>query len=568
MPVDPDISQSTTGGDQPGFEPDRDSSRTKSKKQKKQEIEDRYDKTMDSYLGSARSGGPNKIQTAKAVANVSGQLFSHPKTVLGAQFKRTLAQANMPAGQTANSKDFSLMPGKHKFNPLEDSPISGGGAENKGKKKKNGPGLPGTPGSQPDNSAKDGAGYNPKTASADGVIGGAGKSAMSGGAGAATDAKGVGGGKAQAAQAAAQGAQAGLNKIRQGDFKGGIKEGLEGAVSAAGSVAADRLWWVLLGPQFLVPTIGLSIIVGWNVLWALSSFIKYKGVKVSLQFYQKGLIVLMDAILAFLALLLIVVLISSFCYSISGDYKSRIISLVTSTSTAVIGEAIRFNAPPELISFCENITNSTGSTGARGYNSNTPYNPSAGVAQWKTLIEAAAQKTDVEPCIIQAIIEQESGGKPNAASTFYPGGGTGPSYYDLDKREPNTPFEGYYNLDWVGQGHAIGLMQISIYSQTSDGWASNSNGQPDKVPARNPKLGMMPASYVTKYNLQEYYTVSDLRDPQKNIDIGSVYIRYLIDLHKGNIERALGDYYGKFNAPYPAEVRKRIENCRARANLP
>lgn len=377
----------------------------------------------------------------------------------------------------------------------------------------------------------------------------------------------AGGGKAQAAQAAAQGAQAGLNKIRQGDFKGGIQEGLEGAVSAVGSVAADKLWWVLLGPQFLVPTIGLSIIVGWNVLWALSRFIHYKGVKVSLQTYQKGLIVLMDAILTFLILLLIVVLVSSFCYSISGDYKSRIISLVTSTSTAVIGEAIRFNAPPELISFCENITNSTGSTGARGYNSNTPYNPSAGVAQWKTLIEAAAQKTDLDPCIIQAVIEQESGGNPNAASTFYPGGRTGPSYYDLDKREPNTPFEGYYNLDWVGQGHAIGLMQISIYSRTSDGWAPNSNGQPDKVPARNPKLGMMPASYVAKYNLQDYYTVSDLRDPQKNIDVGSVYLRYLIDKNGGNIQAAFANYYGAAGA-YDQSVKARVEKCRARANLP
>jgi hypothetical protein len=282
---------------------------------------------------------------------------------------------------------------------------------------------------------------------------------------------------------------------------------------------------------------------------------------------EKVAILGLDLVIGFIILAVITFVTVVFCYTVSGDYKSRIVALATSPGTAVIGEAIRYNSPPELLSFCENITNSTGSTGARGYNSNIPYNPSAGVAQWKTLIEAAAQKTDLDPCIIQAVIEQESGGNPNAASTFYPGGRTGPSYYDLDKREPNTPFEGYYNLDWVGQGHAIGLMQISIYSRTSDGWAPNSNGQPDKVPARNPKLGMMPASYVAKYNLQDYYTVSDLRDPQKNIDVGSVYLRYLIDKNGGNIQAAFANYYGAAGA-YDQSVKARVEKCRARANLP
>ncbi len=375
MPVDPDISQPTAGGGyRPGYNPDYDpdevSSRPKSKKQKKREIEDRYDRTMDNFIDSAGPNGPSKLQTAKTVASMSAQLLSHPKTVLGAQLKRTLAQANMPAGKRASSKDFSgLRPGKRKFNPREDSPFPGGDAGNKDRKKKKGAGVSGTAGSQ---AAQEQSGksrdfpYKFPSAAGGGAAGGAGKAGSLGGAGAAAGgAKGAGAGKGAGINP--QEVQEGLSKVGQhiakGDFKGAAKEGLQDAATIAAEVGEGRAFLFLV--TWALPTLGLSLVIGGTALLIANMFVNKKaGTHISMPFYQKAVILLLDALWALILFLILIVSVASFCYALtSPSYAARLGALIVSPGTAIPGEVGRYILPTEVSNFCSSITGNAASSG-------------------------------------------------------------------------------------------------------------------------------------------------------------------------------------------------------------
>jgi hypothetical protein len=86
----------------------------------------------------------------------------------------------------------------------------------------------------------------------------------------------------------------GLVKIQEGDIKGGIKEAAKGAVEGAGDAAADKLFYVMV--QWALQTFTLSILIGWNLLlflpWVIGAI---TGVKISLQLWQKAVIIAMDA---------------------------------------------------------------------------------------------------------------------------------------------------------------------------------------------------------------------------------------------------------------------------------
>lgn len=342
MPVDPDILQSTAGGGyHPGLDPDYDPDQVSSrpsagaeprpkpesdlKFKKQQQKEEKFNPTEDSPVDPSNKNSDGSYRSAMARESREAD----KKTEQKRQASKKLA-----------SKDSSAQDGG--------SHRPGGGQkalEQVGQSKGFTNSLPGGGGGKP------------------------GMPGMPGGAG-ATGAKGAGGGKAAAAEAAVQGLQKGLQKVQQGDIKGGAEDAAIGAIEGAGSAAASAAFKYLASPPAIAATFTLSIFIGWNLLLIaprvlkgiLKTFTK-KEIDIKLETWQRYVIIAMDVLIAFIIFLCFVVATAAFCYSLtSPTLKDRLYSFAASPAGASAGELGRFFMPQSVVDFCGKLTGNVATT--------------------------------------------------------------------------------------------------------------------------------------------------------------------------------------------------------------
>ncbi len=298
-----------------------------------------------------------------------------------------------------------------RFNPSTDSPIVGGGAtgatkawerDSQGRSQGNKPGSGGAtdqwagrgqnaqhprsgqsqkPGSHAgrgansqgvtSGSAQAGGGatraWNPQAS------GGATQQWAGGGAGNTPGPKGAGGGKGAFAQAAAQGAQRGLEQLKHGNVKEAAIEGSIGAAEAGGDFLLSKAFFLLASPVALLWTLTMSVVIGWNILLIAPKFLKalVKGVtgrevNIHVEGWQKAVIIAMDAIILFLILIVVTVSMASFCYALtSTSYKERIIAFIVNPGAAGVAEIGRKSLPDGLTSFCGKLTGNATAPGSK-----------------------------------------------------------------------------------------------------------------------------------------------------------------------------------------------------------
>jgi hypothetical protein len=386
-------------------------------------------------------------------------------------------------------------------------------------------GLPGTPQRNPQdgNSKKPrlvsqshsqawadkfGGGGTPKAPGVGGPAGGAGK--------------GAGGGKAEFAQKAADGVKKGLVKIQEGDIKGGIKEAAKGAVEGAGDAAADKLFYVMV--QWALQTFTLSILIGWNLLlflpWVIGAI---TGVKISLQLWQKAVIIAMDAIIVGIILLVLIIFTVTFCYGVSGKEFS-LSAFSVNPAGYVAGQAAQYVLPQELVDFCSSVsgtkTGDFGGGGATDNYGNTPPGGPINTGQWKELVNKYAAKYQLDPCALNTLlIKESSGGDPNAI-------GHDTHQRSQDPFVPNTPPKYGLNFDPPTWSHGIGLIQPTIFpfAHRYGHWSNPS------IPAR--------------VEWGHDYTIQELLDPEVNMDFGAHLLSDRLKASGGDYQAAFGAYNG------------------------
>lgn len=180
----------------------------------------------------------------------------------------------------------------------------------------------------------------------------------------------AGGGKGATAQKALEGAQQGINKLQQGDIKGGLKTAAKGAVEAVGDEAADKLFKVFAEAFF--QTFTLSVLIGWNLLlflpWVINFF---TGIKVTLKGWQKAVIIAMDLAILTLISLGIIIFVSAFCYGLSSGTLSQKLGIaLVNPGAALAGAAAKYVLPAEVSNFCSKLSGSGGDFGGGGATDN------------------------------------------------------------------------------------------------------------------------------------------------------------------------------------------------------
>ncbi|MCC7356867.1 MAG: hypothetical protein IT410_04645 [Candidatus Doudnabacteria bacterium] len=334
MPVDPDISQSTAGGGyQPGLDPDYDPDQVSSRP------------NVDSVSKPKRpreKEEPFNIRTAIPTAL--------PKISEGGTsddaYRAEMHKESLDADRKAEGK-------KQASKKLAAKDSSGQGGQSQGSDGEQG--AQGQPGQYK-------SPYKFPTVSG-GASGGGGKTGLPGGAG-AVGAKGVGSGKAAAAEAAVQGLQKGLQKAQQGDIKGGAEDAVIGAAEGVGDQLMSRAFLYLASPPAIAATFTLSILIGWNLLLFTPKLLKAilkiftkKEIDIKLETWQRYVIIAMDTIIAFIIFLCLVVSAAAFCYSLtSPTLKDRLYAFAASPAGASAGELGRFFMPQSVVNFCEGLT--------------------------------------------------------------------------------------------------------------------------------------------------------------------------------------------------------------------
>lgn len=134
-----------------------------------------------------------------------------------------------------------------------------------------------------------------------------------------------------------------------------------------------------------------------------------------------------------------------------------------------------------------------------------PDGPNAS-GQWGELLTKTALANGIEPCAMEALLFMEN--KQNDPKAIgHDHHSKGPND-DLNESEP--PF---YNLDWKGKSHGIGLMQITIYEQGPT--ASWKRWRDTNTPSRNTG--------------PRYYTLPELLVPESNAQASADIFKYCIN---------------------------------------
>jgi hypothetical protein len=151
-------------------------------------------------------------------------------------------------------------------------------------------------------------------------------------------------------------------------------------------------------------------------------------------------------------------------------------------------------------------------------------------------------------CALSALLSKESSYRYNVASN----GDAAGNSINIDVNSSNKKF---YNLSFLYHGakgndvgHGIGLGQIFIYGPPAQ-WKAK--GWPDSAtPARNDKANFGYANL----------TVTDLIDPDKNLDASSFYFAKLMKDHGNDIAAAYHSYSGG-EAPFQTGTNSTYNQC-------
>jgi hypothetical protein len=193
----------------------------------------------------------------------------------------------------------------------------------------------------------------------------------------------------------------------------------------------------------------------------------------------------------------------------------------------------------ESVGYGKDCVLSNGQIQIIGNGGSTP--GSANEAKYKTLIAKYAPRlannSGVHPyCALASLVNKESSFRYNIASNAGPSG-----TYNTINIDVNSANKKFYNLTFLYYGgggssatigHGIGLGQIFIYGPPAQ-WRSK--GWPD---------ALTPARSSPDFFGSSTLTVTDLLDPDKNLDASSFYFAKLMQNNGGNIVKAYRSYSG------------------------
>ena len=187
--------------------------------------------------------------------------------------------------------------------------------------------------------------------------------------------------------------------------------------------------------------------------------------------------------------------------------------------------------------------------------------PAGDVKQFVTQIKDNSTKFNLEPCMLEALIQKESGANPYIASTAIVGSDKPGPAINLKERTADGPpsnRKGHFGMNFTAtERHAIGLTQITIYSPGFWG------GSP--IPAR-------PEKELDSQNGQSRnLTIAMLLDPSTNVAAGALHFSMWYRGPAGKVaHQAYAHYFaGKngpkyYNSTYVQGYKKLYDACKAR----
>ncbi|MEK7617695.1 MAG: transglycosylase SLT domain-containing protein, partial [Patescibacteria group bacterium] len=149
-----------------------------------------------------------------------------------------------------------------------------------------------------------------------------------------------------------------------------------------------------------------------------------------------------------------------------------------------------------------------------------------GTQKWTEAINTAAQKYNVDACVLRVVIQAESSGRENAVGCHCALGG---------RPQLCTPFQAQssplYNLNWQACGYDIGLTQVAIYPEGS---------------TENYKKWCDPST-PSRFIAGACYTPTDLLNPLTALDITSKVFSDNLQKSNGDVSAAFAAYVGQSN---------------------
>ncbi len=234
---------------------------------------------------------------------------------------------------------------------------------------------------------------------------------------------------------------------------------------------------------------------------------------------------------------IIMIMIGGYMYIFSGGSEKKVGTAKSFIQSSLVGIAVMLvgfvllgqinpnlltikNITPQQVAFTNwDLSNEAYQGAWGGSTPGTTYtNGGKPVAkgQWKDLVNKIAQETNLDPCILQALLDKESsGGIPDSI-------GHDSHNKSSDPFNPNSP--PFYGLNWQ-YSHGIGMVQITIFKPSLYGGWKDAN-----TPSR--KL------------VGAWHTIPQLLDPEYNLRVGAQYMTQLLKSQKGDLEAAFGGYNG------------------------
>ncbi len=155
---------------------------------------------------------------------------------------------------------------------------------------------------------------------------------------------------------------------------------------------------------------------------------------------------------------------------------------------------------------------------------NTPGNLIS-TSQWTQQINSAAQKWNIDACILRVVVQKESGGNGSAIGCDC--AANGHPEYCPDKRKT---YSSDYQFNWAQCSYGIGLTQWTIYPAGGSGYKA---WQAANVPSRN--------------LYSSWYGVSDFLNPVTSLDLTAQAFSMNLAKANGDVSAAFAAYVGASN---------------------
>ncbi len=249
----------------------------------------------------------------------------------------------------------------------------------------------------------------------------------------------------------------------------------------------------------------------------------------------KILTILLDLAFAIIIGAVVFVVLDYTCSGVLGKAGR----LVNWTVETVTGDKTLYGG---ICKFYDDVMNSvnltsTGSVGSGVGNYGNNGGP-INIGQWKDLVNQDAAKYNIDPCILNTILEMESGGgNPNAIGHDHHSG-------SIDPFIPNKP--PFYGLNFSGNdwSHGIGLTQWTIFPYSREKW-------PDpNVPQR------------LVYG--KWYGIQDFLDPNISLDLTAHILSDKLKKSGGDLRSAFKSYNGSGAAAdaYADKAMNKYNQCK------